>query len=247
MLNLSKSRSNSAFTLIELLVVIGILSVLLATLLPAIAHTRESARLVVGMQFQNQVGLNLSLYLHDNNEAFPYWGKPGTNDADLVYHGKIIYTDAHWAHPYAWGMFIEDRGYDGASSSDSGIGYRFGGPDRTQEDLDRFFVSLHNITHAAYAEPAYFNGDLQSQTIDQLRVLRNTDAAFPSQKGMLWASTAQLGFRDSSSVRAPYLVTFCDLHSELPDRNTLRPPIEHSIGWSFPFAATKDGMLGRDI
>lgn len=242
-----QSRPTGAFSLIEMLVVISILGVLFALTLPALSHARESALLITAMQHQRQVAIGLNHYCDDNNQVFPYWGKPGTNDADLYYHGRLIFENAHWAHPYAWGMYLEDHGYDGWSSASSGTGLTFGGQDASHASLESFFTSLHYITHTVYAEPSYFDGDPGSQKISHYRVMRLTDAVHPSSKGMLWASLAQFGFRPATTRRTPYVATLCDLHTEAPDHSMLLDPIELNDGWSFPFAATRDGMLGRDL
>lgn len=240
------SRSCNGFTLVEILVTISIIGVLLAITLPILLRTRETAQLITATQYQRQVALNLANYLHDNKQTFPYWGVPGTNDADLYYHGRLVYSDAHWGHPYAWGMYLEDRGYDGFSSGSFGIGGRSAAG--VWPNPDRFFHSLHRITHTAYAEPAYFDGELSSQTIDRYRVMRLTDAAFPSEKGVLWTQTLYLDLHPDSIRQTPYIATYCDLHADAPHRSQLRPHIEMSApGWSFPFAATLDGILGRDI
>lgn len=54
------------FSLIELLVVIGIISILLATLLPSLNRARESAKASVCLSNQRQVALAARHYLDDN-------------------------------------------------------------------------------------------------------------------------------------------------------------------------------------
>lgn len=64
-----------AFTLVELLVVVGIISVLIAILLPALNRARESAKRVACGSNLRQTVLAMQLYAQDNRNAIPigYW------------------------------------------------------------------------------------------------------------------------------------------------------------------------------
>jgi prepilin-type N-terminal cleavage/methylation domain-containing protein/prepilin-type processing-associated H-X9-DG protein len=60
-----------AFSLIELLVVIGIVAVLLAILLPALATAREQAKRVQCLSNLRQLGLMAQIYVSENDGSYP--------------------------------------------------------------------------------------------------------------------------------------------------------------------------------
>jgi len=74
----SKPRSNTprgsiqGFTLVELLVVIGIISVLISLLLPALTRAREQANSIKCMANLRSIGQAIALYASDNGGSLPY-------------------------------------------------------------------------------------------------------------------------------------------------------------------------------
>ncbi len=68
---LMKSSPRSAFTLVELLVVLAIVAVLAALLVPAARSALDTARSTKCASNLRQIGLALSAYASDNNNAYP--------------------------------------------------------------------------------------------------------------------------------------------------------------------------------
>ncbi len=67
--------AKSGFTLVELLVVIGIISILIAMLLPALNKAREAAKTIQCMSNMRQIGQALQMYATQSHEYLPYWNQ----------------------------------------------------------------------------------------------------------------------------------------------------------------------------
>jgi prepilin-type N-terminal cleavage/methylation domain-containing protein/prepilin-type processing-associated H-X9-DG protein len=65
-------KNRKGFTLVELLVVIGIISILIAMLLPALNKAREAAKTVQCLSNIKQVMFGLTRYAQDNRGSLPY-------------------------------------------------------------------------------------------------------------------------------------------------------------------------------
>jgi hypothetical protein len=73
------------FTLVELLVVLGIMTVLIAMLLPALQLARRAAYTVICASNMRQIGVAFALYAQDNQGLYP-WA-----ECNYPYHGTQAY------------------------------------------------------------------------------------------------------------------------------------------------------------
>lgn len=87
-------EASGGFTLIELLVVVGIIALLVAILMPALAMARERAKATLCGSNLRQWGVALNLYTTANDGAFPQKGVEGVN------LGGHMITD--WSDPSLW-------------------------------------------------------------------------------------------------------------------------------------------------
>src|SRR5687768_14846056 len=92
-------RRRWGFTLIELLVVIGVIAILLAMLLPALAAGRRSATRVACMSNLRQIATAFIQYAGDNREHLPRGAPQGFMTTDALPQDWI-----HWN----WGRDIRE-------------------------------------------------------------------------------------------------------------------------------------------
>ena len=82
------------FTLVELLVVIGIISVLISILLPALNRARESAKVVQCLSNQRQIALAFQMYLGESRGVFPknveYKNPPVNSQINYEWPGLLM-------------------------------------------------------------------------------------------------------------------------------------------------------------
>src|SRR5436190_15171552 len=97
----TRVSQRNGFTLVELLVVIGILTILIAMLLPALAGSRRQAIQVACLSNLRQLGNALVAYANENGGRFPAPASAfQAHDEDWVHWqpGRRIEDSALWSH-----------------------------------------------------------------------------------------------------------------------------------------------------
>src|ERR1700742_3963267 len=73
-----RNAKSQAFTLVELLVVIGIIAILIAVLIPTLAHARKSAQELKSESNLRQMLIGYAMYSEENQGWVPFGYLPAT-------------------------------------------------------------------------------------------------------------------------------------------------------------------------
>lgn len=117
-----RRRTLSGFTLVELLVVIGVIAVLIAILLPALAKARRSAVTLKCLSNMRQLGTGIQMYMSSNRDAMPAAGY-GQYYADGVtvrpnWNGSFSFpTWRQLIYPYITAAKIDLVGTNGVATT----------------------------------------------------------------------------------------------------------------------------------
>jgi prepilin-type processing-associated H-X9-DG protein/prepilin-type N-terminal cleavage/methylation domain-containing protein len=107
--------ARKAFTLVELLVVVGIISILIALLLPALRRARAAADRTKCMSNLRQVGMVMQMYRSENKNMFFPAGNYGFWDDPSGVALSPWNFRAYWGVPYL-PYAIRNGGYDGTDA-----------------------------------------------------------------------------------------------------------------------------------
>src|SRR5436309_6954695 len=97
----TRSEREAAFTLIELLVVIGIIAILAALLLPAMARAKAQGKSISCLSNLRQLQVGWLMYVHANNDALP----PNNSAKSSFIQSGVSNA---WGNSWVWGNAQRD-------------------------------------------------------------------------------------------------------------------------------------------
>lgn len=237
-------NARAAFTLIETIIVVGVVSVLLGLLIPAIVGARTQSNRAALLSGQRQAMIAVETYCTDFDLGYPCFGQPETMNARIRWHGSDVWLD-WWQQPEYWGWFLSTRGYAGDASMSP----------RSRPDVYELASgcpscgfdrrSFHMLSASLLADPALFVDGAVVESVLH-RGTRATEVRYPSVKSVLY----QLYFAnpaDTPPEARKDLAHFADGHGEWLSCGVLSVGVDADLPFAgIPAMCTRDGVHGRD-
>jgi prepilin-type N-terminal cleavage/methylation domain-containing protein len=194
-------KMRKAFTLIELLVVIAIIAILAAILFPVFAKAKESAKKAKNLSNFKQLGLSISIYATDYDDAFPQaftrrhtLGTMAWNVVHPIPHNWKLASADYWTDANGQAQAIQQW-----SNSTQPYAKNWGIHDDTGFNTTRNAADLVDFQAAVKpAQPATqnlaFNGLLHTLTSGEINLVSNVP--------MLWGGYGK-GAAEGRSIANP--------------------------------------------
>jgi len=205
-------RRHRAFTLVELLVVIGIITILIAVLLPALTRARKSANSIKCQSNLRQIAMGAFLYMHDyHDQMIPYVVNTSTYWPQLEV--TYIKDQQVWACPDFPADYI---GLPSANASNYGINYDHlanstnGTPQPIALSRYRASAQLMFFADTQYSVPLKAKYGTNSFTAGFLRTYCPIDQAkLNTTAAKYLATNAGMDFRHNNMCNVVYLDGHC--------------------------------------
>lgn len=241
----AEQPKQGAFTLVELMVSIGIITVLIGLMLPALSGASRAGTRTLLLTNQRESMRVVEEYAADHDQRYPSAGDESGLTASWEWQGSVHRED-YWAQPEHWGWYVQSQGYNGYVSL---------GPDATPASFDvgegctdcgLGVRSLHVLSPTVLALPEMFHdGAVADRALNTPR--RTADVTSPAAKGVLY----QLYFTSLQRRERGQnlsLVHFADGHGAHLPEDALAPGVSGEILYAgLPVLATRDGVRGRDL
>jgi len=226
------SPHQTAFTLIELLVVIAIISILASLLLPALSKAKVKARTARCVSNLRQLGITVALYTSDNQERFPFSGRPWP---------QMPFVDL-------WKLFDPYLRTNSASfylcPADAGLAWNISW---TQVNGAAMGIRTNDLLfpNSYYFYHQFYNDD---STSPQLTQRKTTQVQSPARKAVMCCFAepefGNLGDRNLAHGKTGFPLLFVDSHAAFTtykELNKTSPYADYNLDW------TIGGLAGADL
>ncbi len=243
------SRNPRAFTLIELLVSIGIISILIGLLLPALSGAKIRASEVKVLSELRQIGVSMQLYVEDAGGLYPYFPPntphfigPPEDPLGVIYVGD----DDPWSMSYFWVTLMHRVApWQEHYASWTGVGRESGRLPWLSADVDnRWLPPGYVMSNSFVASP----GTWSDNGVARIQSIRAGQVRYPSAKVIFYdGARAYLIWADRDQYTRGVLLSdgsargVLDADAATPVQNRLKkgtPNIYHD---------TPMGVEGRDF
>jgi len=187
-------HNRHGFTIIELLLTIGIISILMGLLLPALAGVRASARDAACMIEMHQLSTRISLYTDENKGYVPFIYDYDNLTGSLITPGGFTVPEGYfetaadyWVYP-----MIDEFGYsyinDALICPNDYVSEQFvqwASEDQGRPANQIIFMLNRTISRSFYYTPSALHEDAVPNARTMNRVAKLSDVTFPSGKAFL--------------------------------------------------------------
>ncbi len=241
-----------AFSLVEILVTIGIIAVLIAILIPALAGTKESASELKSLANLRSIGQLLANHAAENNGAYPFYepgselrwgpdGEQGTTINDLPWEAREQWAALDSVRAVApWRENYESWLSPGVEPHPEGAW--------VQEDSHGRFTRWpsYQYSNSFIGKPAVWSEN-RPDFFDSAQKHALADVRFPSQKVVMWDEDREY-LLPEPHADDPRPVLFADTSASLRLDADATPPVRNPA--VFParvYNDTPSGIHGRDF
>lgn len=185
-MNRTQNGRSRGFSIIELLIVVGVISLLVALVLPMLGRARTRGHAAKSLSNVRQLALGLSMYADANRDRPPTYGAPRWPDGprwsfDFGEAGYGNWFDHSYLFTIAISGFLESPEVaiaPGARDADERLKVHGG---------QRVAYGYYSATNALYADPRFFQWETQAG-LPQFGAQALSSIAHPASKGIVYAS-----------------------------------------------------------
>jgi len=245
------SRNPRAFTLIELLVSIGIISILIGLLLPALSGAKIRASEVKVLSELRQIGVSMQLYVEDAGGLYPYFPPntphligPPEDPMGITYVGN----DDPWSMAYMWVTLMHRVApWQEHYASWIGVGRESGRLpwlDPDAEPDNGWLIPGYRMSNSFVASP----GTWSDNGVARIQSIRAGQVRYPSAK-VIFYDGARAYLRGDDRSQSSRGVLFADGSARGALDADAASPVQNRLKKGTPniYHDTPMGVEGRDF